>query len=175
MIAVRPEHAAAMPGNPPLFDVGCAGTIGACETLPDGRYRFVLGATRRFRILREVPEDDARLYRVAEVAWLDDPFVASDAAAVAAHRHDVIQCISALTRRAAPDRSPELSAERLAGIDDVRLVNALCQMLDLPTLEKQGLLEANGVRERYERLASLLRFRLAESGWEAGDHEPRRH
>jgi len=175
MIAVRPESVAGMQGDPPLFDVGCAGTIGTCEALPDGRYQFVLGATRRFRILREIPRERERLYRVAEVAWLDDPFPASDAATVTAQRRDVLERVGELARRAASERSQEVSEERLTGIDDVRLVNALCQALDLPTVEKQGLLEANGVRERYERLSGLLAFRLAEPRWGAAHSEPRRH
>lgn len=174
MIAVRPAHIGEMPGDPPLFTVGCGGVIEACEALPDGRYHFVLGATRRFRILRELPRDPTRLYRTAEIEWLEDPFPAADGPAVAALRRDVIARFAELARRAAPGRSQEVS-EALAGIDDVRLVNALCQMLDLSTLEKQGLLEANGVRERFERLSSLLAFRLAESSWGGEDAEPRRH
>lgn len=175
MIAVRPEHLDAVPGDPPLFSVGCAGMIEAYDALPDGRYHIVLGATRRFRILHEVPRDATRLYRVAEVALLDDPFPASDAPAVALLRREVISHFGELVRRAALARSQEVSAPSFAGIDDVRLVNALCQMLDLPTLEKQGLLEANGVRERYERLSGLLAFRLAEHRLGTEDDEPRRH
>lgn len=175
MIAVRPEHLAEMSGDPPLFTVGCAGTIEECETLPDGRFQFVLDNARRFRVRHEIPRDESRLYRVAQVEWLDDPFPASDVAAVTALRREVIAQFRELLRRARRERSEDVSESLLAGIGDVRFVNSLCQLLDLPTLEKQGLLEANGVRERVEQLSSLLAFRLAEPSWSADDADARRH
>jgi len=175
MIAVRPEHVAEMAGDPPLFSVGCAGAIEDCETFPDGRHRFLLVDARRFRIRREIPRDASRLYRVAQVEWLDDPFPASDGPAVAALRREVIAQVRALLDRAGHERSQDVSEAQLAGIEDARLVDSLCQLLELPTLEKQGLLEANGVRERIERLSGLLAFRLAEPRWGADAPDPRRH
>jgi Lon protease-like protein len=175
MIAVRPEHVGEMPGDPPLFTVGCAGTIEEYETLPDGRYRFVLESARRFRVRNEIPRDESRLYRVAQVEWLDDPFPESDVRAVATLRREVIAQFRELLRRAGRERSEDVSESVLPGIDDARFINSLCQLLDLPTLEKQGLLEANGVRARIEQLSSLLAFRLAEPSWSADDAGARRH
>ena len=51
-------------------------------------------------------------------------------------------------------------------------MNVLCQLLELPTPEKQGLLEAEGLVARCERLVTVLRFRLAEL--EGGLPEPPR-
>ena len=41
-------------------------------------------------------------------------------------------------------------------------MNSFAQSIDFSAFEKQGLLESNSVRERYERLADFMRFRLAE-------------
>ena len=42
------------------------------------------------------------------------------------------------------------------------MTNALAQSLAFSPLEKQGLLEADGIASRLDRLAELLRFRLHE-------------
>ncbi len=41
-------------------------------------------------------------------------------------------------------------------------VNTLSQALEMPPVDKQGLLEAPGISERCGRLIEVLRFRLAE-------------
>jgi hypothetical protein len=48
-------------------------------------------------------------------------------------------------------------------MDDVTFVNALAQSIDFATSEKQGLVDADSIRERYVRLANLIRFRVAET------------
>jgi len=47
-------------------------------------------------------------------------------------------------------------------IDDASFVNALSNALPLSAPEKQGLLEANGVPERFARLVEILEFTRAE-------------
>ncbi|HVP30917.1 MAG TPA: LON peptidase substrate-binding domain-containing protein [Myxococcota bacterium] len=175
MIAVHPRHVAEMPGDPPLFEVGCAGVIDRWEELPDGRYQFILAATHRFRIVRELPRGESRLYRVADVEALAEPFPPEDAPAVRSLRSAVIDRFGELAALAAPERSSEVSSALFDGVDDVRLLNTLCQLLDLATAEKQDLLEANGVRQRYERLHRLLDFRVAEQRSSTGAPGPLRH
>ena len=58
----------------------------------------------------------------------------------------------------------QLDPRRFSGIDDTTFVSALCQMLELPPAEKQGLLEADGPMARCEHLVALLQFRIAELG-----------
>src|SRR5215831_17371907 len=50
MTTVRPEHAEQMAGDPPLFSIGCIGTIQRAQRRDDGRYDIVLFGTQRFRI-----------------------------------------------------------------------------------------------------------------------------
>lgn len=175
MIAVRPEATGAMQGDPALFDVGCAGTIEQFRRLPDGRYNIVLLGTERFRVLEELPRDDGRLYRVARVELLDDPQPAADAGRIAALREHVLEQLGLLLRHTAPDRADDYDPGRLAETDDPTLVNLLSQALQLPPAEKQGLLEARGVRSRYERLEAALGFALAALGGGASPAKPTVH
>lgn len=163
MVAVRPEHTAAMAGNPPLFGVGCEGVIREARELPDGRFYLLLEGLHRFRIQREreQPPSEGRLYRVAEVERLADPYPAADRAAVRALRQQVMAVLTDLVRRAAPSRSEALRAS-FAGMEDVAFVNALAQSIDFAPVEKQGLLESQSVLERLERLHDLIRFQLLE-------------
>jgi uncharacterized protein len=165
MATVRPEHAEQMAGDPPLFSIGCMGTIQRAQRRDDGRYDIVLFGTRRFRIEREIPRKGDRLYRIARVALLDERFdEARDGVGLQGLRADAIDLLARLLRVVAPDAAHQLDPRRFSGIDDTTFVSALCQMLDLPAAEKQGLLEADGPTSRCERLVALLEFRLAELG-----------
>jgi uncharacterized protein len=175
MIAVHPDHLGEMDGNPPLFSIGCAGVITESEQLKDGRYNIVLLGTDRFRIRHELPDDGNRLHRVAEVELLEDPFAAAERPGVLALRARVVELFARLVRLTATARSSELTPELFDDVDPVMLANTLCQLLDLPSAEKQGLLECHGVRERLERLVSVLEFRSAELAFQNAEETPTRH
>jgi Lon protease-like protein len=163
MIAVRSEHLEEMAGDPPLFPVGCAGVIAEEQRLADGRYNIVLVGTFRFRVLHEPERPAQQLYRVARVERLEDAFPPQDSGRVDALRARVIALAADLARRIAPLQAESIGAERFAGIDDAALVNALANAFPFSPPEKQGLLEADSIPERYERLESVLRFQLAEA------------
>lgn len=165
MATVRPEHVHEMAGDPPLFAIGCMGTIARSQRREDGRYDIVLLGTARFRIESEAPRDGDRLYRVARVRPLGERFdEAREAIPLQGLRADAIDLLVRLLRAVAPESAHQLDPRRFSGIDDTTFVSALCQMLDLPAAEKQGLLEADGPLARCERLVALLEFRLAELG-----------
>jgi hypothetical protein len=159
MVAVRPEHTDQLAGDPPLFEVGCEGVISDAKQLPDGRFEIVLQGTQRFRIARECAREDGRLYRVAEVEKLEDAFDPSSQARVVALRHRAIELAAELTGTQAT--RPALTAEAFRNVDDVTFVNALSNAFALPPAEKQSLLEAASIPERYERLVSTLGFEAA--------------
>ena len=159
MVAVRPEAVDAMPGDPPVFPVGCEGRITNAQRLPDGRFNLMLLGTQRFRILGESGPDGQRLYRVAEVERLEDAFDAAARPRVLALRHRAIELVgevASMGRSQAP-LSPDLFRE----VDDVTFVNALSNAFAFTTVEKQGLLEAASVPARYEQLVSILSFHAA--------------
>jgi len=160
MVAVRPERVEAMAGDPPVFGVGCEGRITDAKRLPDGRFNILLLGTQRFRILHESPPDAGRLYRVAEIERLEDAFDAAARPRVIALRHRAIELVAEIAGagRSSPPLSPDLFRE----VDDVTFVNALSNALAFASTEKQGLLEAASIPERYERLISILGFQVVE-------------
>ena len=165
MTTVRPEHVHAMAGDPPVFAVGCAGVIERASRRQDGCYDIVLLGTHRFRIVEELPRRDDRLYRVVRASSLADRFDEKrEGLAIQGLRADAIDLLGQLLRHVAPAAAHQLDPRRFSGIDDVTFVNLLCQMLELPPAEKQGLLEADGTAARCERLLAALQFRLAELG-----------
>jgi Lon protease-like protein len=163
MIAVVPEPDLDMRGDPPVFQIGCAGHIERSELRPDGTYNILLAATDRFRILRELDPSEGRLYRSAIVEPLAEPAPPRAANELAPLRREIVEQLEAFTRHSTEHGQQQLDLDQLAGIDDVRLVNALAQSLDFEIRDKQRLLEAGGVVERYGLLAELIRFRRAET------------
>jgi len=161
MIAVRPEHAHEMNGDPPLYTVGCAGFVSEHRRLPDGRYAMLLQGVERFRVLRELPRAGDRLYRSAEVEPL--PEQQGDGERLETLRERVLVLLSKLVQRTA-EPGQALETERLRSLEVGRFANVISQAVSLPTPEKQSLLEADSVDERLERLANTLDFRLAAAG-----------
>jgi Lon protease-like protein len=162
MVAVPPEHAHEMPGDPGVYPVGCAGIIAQSQRLPDGRYNLVLAGTQRFRILNEEPRAGSRLYRVARVELLDDPFPIAEQPRVARLRERIVALVRSLVAHSDATRSADITAELFRDVDDVSFVNSLSNALAFAPPEKQGLLEADTIPSRFERLEGLLSFRLAQ-------------
>jgi hypothetical protein len=158
MIAVRTGGSSEMAGEPPLFEIGCAGFIAEHQRSADGRFQLLLRATERFRVLRELPREPGRLYRVAEIEQLQEDV--GDAEAARRARDQVLDLLVRLTeRRLGPKRSIDSGPLRALGL--ARFATSVAQSLALPTREKQSLLEAATLAERLERLAGALDFHLA--------------
>ena len=160
MILLRPGWESDYEGRPPVFDAGCAGVIEQWEELPDGRYNIVLKGLSRFRVRQEYTGEP---YRVASVEALED--APGTPEALESARQQVLELVARAAQTpvmvvARPDLSPEV------------FVNALCQSLDLEPLERQALLDTDGVQARFERLAAILEFRALErsSGGPVGTH-----
>jgi Lon protease-like protein len=164
MATVHPDHAAAIGGDPPLYPVGCAGNISQAQRLPDGRFHIVLDGTWRFRILDEAPRPAERLYRVARVERLPEPYDPRERGRVCELRGRILVLVRRLLALSDRERAQEFKPDLFDGTDDEAFVNTLAQALALAPPEKQGLLEAPGIPERCERLEGLLAFRLAELG-----------
>lgn len=171
MVVVRPEFSDEMVGDPPLYPIGCAGTITESQRLPTGQYNIVLRGEHRFRIVEEEPRQEPQLYRVARVVLLEDAYDEADRPRVARLRASIVENVGVLLRSSQPERAQSMSPEFFAGIDDATLVNLLSNAFALPVEEKQGLLEADSIPERYARLASVLSFQRAEI--EAGEDPSR--
>jgi len=162
MVVVRPEHVDEMPGDPPIYPVGCAGVITESHRLPDGRYNLVLLGEHRMRVVAEEPRVESRLYRVARVVRLEDSYPEAERARVARLRTAIVADVGVLVRHAQPDRSHAFDPELFAGVDDETFVNAVANAFAFPAEEKQALLEAEDVPQRYARVASSLSFQRLE-------------
>jgi len=162
MVVVRPEHVDEMPGDPPIYPIGCAGVITESQRLPDGRYNLVLLGEHRVRVVAEEPRSGSRLYRVARVVQLHDPYPETERTHVARLRAAIVADVGTLVRHAHPERSHAFDPQLFAGVDDETFVNAVANAFAFPAEEKQALLEAEDVPERYARLASSLSFQRLE-------------
>jgi hypothetical protein len=162
MVAVRPEHAHEMAGDPPVFAVGCEGRMSDVRRLPDGRFNVLLQGTQRFRIRAEPPRAEGRLYRVAEIERLEDPFDPAARPRVIALRQRALEIVTDLLAAGSAERA--FGPDAFREVDDVTFVNALANAFAFAPAEKQGLLEAASILERYECLVSLLAFQAAERG-----------
>jgi hypothetical protein len=161
MAVVRPEHQDEMPGDPPLLPIGCCGEIAEHRQRPDGRADIVLLGSWRFRILEEEPRTPTRLYRIARVQPLEDSLPEGERDRVARLRASAVENVAFLARRSGGEGA-RFDASLFAGIDDATFVNVLASSLAFPVEEKQALLEADSIPERYARLVSALSFRRAE-------------
>jgi Lon protease-like protein len=150
-ILLRPGWEADYHGRPPLYDVGCAGLIEQCESLPDGRFNILLRGVSRFRVLEE--RKSTTPYRLAAVEAL--PETDGDSAALRGRRQQLFAAIA----KAADGPTVLVLQNEMA--DDL-FVNALCQSLKLSPVEQQSLLDCGGALERCERLLELLEFRHLE-------------
>jgi hypothetical protein len=142
--------------SPQIYSVGCAGRIVSAEALPDGKFNILLHGLREFAVEREI---GGRAYREAQVRW---------AAAVgpdASIPDELRQRLLAQLRDCAALHVEEATRKLLddSTLGDQLLVNFFCYALDLSPLDKQGLLEADSLLKRAERLGEVLEFHLHES------------
>lgn len=147
-----------------LAEIGCAGRIRAFSESDDGRMMIALEAVSRFRI-RQI-EDGFLPYMSAQIDWSDfQGDLRGPEKSSSVNREALLE---KLTRYL---RTQDLSTdwEAIGDAEDEALVNALAMMLPFSDSEKQALLEAKNLTERYELLDGLIEFALRN-----GDHTEER-
>ena len=163
MVLLRPGWEGHYEGRPAIYDVGCAGLITHAEKLEDGRYNLVLRGMEKFRVLRE---DSQRSYRRAEVQAIHEALNESDRDVMRGERRRLESLLvpQPQGRGADPKMPPSMP--------DEELVNALAQYLDLEVVEKQALLERDGLVKRCQSLIELLEMKVITSrhDWGGGKH-----
>ncbi len=163
MVLLRPGWESDYDGRPDVYPVGCAGLITFSEQHPDGRYNIVLRGFEKFRILGE---EQGHSFRMARIEPLMEEPTESDKAIIRAERRRLETVLVPPPRgRGADPRVPPSMA-------DEDLVNALAQYLDLEPVEKQALLERDGLVARCRSLIDLLEMKnlAAERKWDGGVH-----
>jgi uncharacterized protein len=150
MVLLQPGYEANYEGRPAVFPIGCAGVITHAEPLDEGRYNIVLRGLERFRI---TGEDSSKTYRLAHIDSLPETIPEDDRTELRRHRHRLEALIAVAIERAGTEpRFP-------ATVQDEDLVNALAQYIELDPLERQALLEREGVLARCRALIDLLEMR----------------
>lgn len=155
-------------GEPPqLFDVGCLGRIGDYRETDDGRILIALTGVTRFRISAEL--DRTTLYRQVMADYhefgddRDDPEAL--AAAARAGLEDVLKLYLD-----AQGLSADWDAVKSA--DDESLVTTLASVCPFDPVEKQALLEADGLADRAATLTALMTFAQGGPGGSGGSDRP---
>ena len=163
MVLLRPGWESDYEGRPDVYPIGTAGLITFSEAHADGRYNIVLRGLQKFRIRGE---DRSRRYRIADVEPLMEEPSADDRAAVRAERRRLESLLvpPPSGRGADPNVPPAMS--------DEELVNALAQYLDLEPVEKQALLERDGLVARCRSLIDLLEMKVIQpqGKWSGSAH-----
>lgn len=161
MALLRPGWEADYDGQPAIYPIGCAGLITFAERLKDGRFNIVLRGLEKFRVLGEELRHG---YRVASIERIAEPLREEDRAAVrsARRRLEALLVPQPEGRGAEPKVPPSMP--------DEDLVNALAQYLELEPVEKQALLERDGLLARCESLIELLEMKVlsAQHKWSGG-------
>ena len=163
MVLLRPGWERNYEGQPSIYDIGCAGLVTHSEKLEDGRYNLVLRGMEKFRVIHE---DYQRSYRRAEVQAIHEALGDEERDVMRAERRRLESLLvpQPQGRGVEPKMPPSMP--------DEELVNALAQYLDLEVLEKQALLERDGLVSRCRSLIELLEMKVMTSGhrWGSGRH-----
>lgn len=151
MVLLRPGWESDDDARPAIYPIGCAGLITHQERLPDGRYNIVLRGLEKFRVIDEEP---GRSYRVARVEALDESIVDAERDAIRAARRRLEALL-------VPQGQGRGADTRVApAMPDEDVVNALAQYMELEPLEKQALLEREGLLARCRSLIELLEMKM---------------
>ena len=163
MVLLRPGWEGDYEGRPAVFPTGCAGLITHHERLPDGRYNIVLRGLEKFRISGE---DTSRSYRIAHVDTIHEPVPEQDREEVGKARRRLEALLVPQPQGRAQD------AKVPPSMNDEDLVNALAQYMELEPMEKQALLERDGLLARCRSLIELLEMKMivAKHDWTSGRH-----
>ena len=155
MTLLMPGYEADYQGRPPVYPVGCAGVITHSEQLADGRSNVVLRGIEKFRIL---DEDGSREYRLARIEPLPETANETEKKQLKQRRNRLEALLVAAIERGGQDpRFP-------SAIPDEDLVNALSQYLGLDPVERQALLERDGIVARCDGLIELLEMKTYSGG-----------
>jgi uncharacterized protein len=146
---LRPGWEAHYEGRPPVYRTGCAGLITHADRLADGRYNIVLQGIEKFRI---AAEEDGGEYRRARIEPLHEALTDADRARLG-HERRRLEALLAPASEIGGD------AHLTGSMPDEDLVNALAQYLELEPVERQALLERDGLVARCLSLVELVEMK----------------
>jgi Lon protease-like protein len=155
MTLLKPGYEADYEGRPAIYAIGCAGVITHAEPLDDGRFNIVLRGLEKFRVLQE---DTSHAYRMAVVEPQPEYTAKDQQEAIRAQRRRLEALLAAAIERSGGEpRFPP-------AVPDEDLINALAQYLELEPVERQALLERDGILDRCHGLIELLEMKRISGG-----------
>lgn len=161
MVQTRPGSDRA---RPTLSPIGCAGRVTSYAETADGRYLITLTGVCRFEVGEELSANAPyRQVRADYSAFEQDLATPEDLGDPEDRRQFVKALKSYLNHR---DLDIDVETATNAPLD--ALVTSLAMGLPFDASEKQALLEAPGLHERYKALTALLEIDALEDG----DDEP---
>ena len=141
MVLLKPDWEAAYFDRPEIFPMGCVGSIEKEIRHPDGKYNFTLVGLRRFRILREVDEQEIG----------EKPNVTRDG---------LIERYSEFTSLIPKNNSLKEEPDWNLGNLLSQFVDRFAYRLDLSLEQKQTFLEEQDVLRRAEFLHDFLKMKI---------------
>ena len=154
MVPQRDNHP--LPGaeleKPRLYPMGCVGVIDNFRETKKGRFKIILRGLSRFQILEELPLSEGGYRRVVPdySPFVDDP-------AEIQQQLDGTELLRTFVEFATGNgRTTDIGV--MEGLPGPMLVNGLAMMVPFAPVEKQALLEADGLGSRMEILFSLFKM-----------------
>lgn len=154
---IQPSAAPSGPGEPPVFETGCAGRISSFDETDDGRLLITLTGVCRFRIAEEV--ESTRGYRRVVANWApfagdlaEDPQISVDRARLFAVLKPFLKM-----------HSMEMNWKAIETASDLALTVSLAMACPFEPREKQALLESADPSHRAETLIALMEMAVADA------------
>jgi Lon protease-like protein len=148
-------------GNPAIYPTLCVGRIMSVQPLPDGRSNILLQGLERCDIQEEHFEKPYREATIRRKTRFSEEALSTDI------RLALVELLSRYLETREDSASWQGFFRKEVG-DEV-LVNTLSTYLECTPLEKQFLLEADGLGQRARRLNDLIQFMLHDQhgarGW----------
>ncbi len=138
-----------------VHEIACLGKIDTYEELEDGKYNIVVVGIQRVRILREVQHSP---YGLVEVEPLEDIAYDEPSSEVVRRRNRLGGLFARFTELATGVKQHAM--ELMPQLDFESLVNMVAMTLNLPTDQKQRLLEIAEVPRRCDVLLPVLQQQL---------------
>lgn len=142
----------------PIYPIGCVGRITHTDRLADGCYNIILHGLEKFRIISEEPTTHS--YRIARIEPLSEQDDRNNNPVLIRSARKRLENI---LFQAPEGLSNEIKLS--PSMADTDLVNSLSQYLELEPLERQALLEREGLLDRCLTLIEILEMKTLVDKW----------
>lgn len=150
--------------RPSLTPIGCAGRVTSYAETSDGRYLITLTGVCRFEVGEELSAGTPYRQVRADYAAFEQDLATPEELADPAERRRFVKALKSYLNH----RDLDIDVETATSAPLDALVTSLAMGLPFDGPEKQALLEAAGLPERYRTLTALLEIDALEDG----DDEP---